>query len=113
MAFPNTTKFPHPPAALIHNYPGITCFKRKILSTVQYEKNDPLELGLILKTQKGRQGKQFYSIATGKLGKKNKEENNKYYEVYPELYNLEQIRVIQSVFKMIKWADGSLPWTNK
>ena len=98
------SKFPTFLPPLIHNHFGVTTFTRKILCAVPYEENDPLEFGLILKTQKqGTHALQYYSIATGKLGEKN---GIKYYEVYPELYNYKQAQIIHSVFKMIKWADA-------
>lgn len=97
-------KFPKLTAPLIRNHPGITCFNRKTLCCVTYNKEDPLEFGILLETYKERD-RQYYSIATGKTGKKGEK---LYYEVYPELYNREQAKIVASVLKMIKWADEKI-----
>ena len=101
MQMQNHLKFPYLSKPLIGNHPGINCFQRKTLCKVEYEEGDPLEYGLLLETCK-RRNIQFYSIATGKIGKKNEK---KYYEVYPELYTSKEARIVISALQMIKWAD--------
>lgn len=101
MQMQNHLKFPYLSKPLIGNHPGINCFQRKTLCKVEYEEGDPLEYGLLLETCK-RRNIQYYSIATGKIGKKNEK---KYYEVYPELYTSKEARIVISALQMIKWAD--------
>ena len=98
---PNNLKFPKLSKPLIYKHPGINCFQRKILCDIEYNKGDPLEYGLLLQTYKMR-NIEYYSIATGKIGEK---KNKKYYEVYPELYNAKDARIVVSALEMIKWAD--------
>ena len=97
----NHFKFPYLSKPLISNHPGINSFQRKTLCKVEYKEGDTIEFGLLLQTCKMR-GIQYYSIATGKIGEKNKK---KYYEVYPELYNDKEARIVVSALQMIKWAD--------
>ena len=74
MQMQNHLKFPYLSKPLIGNHPGINCFQRKTLCKVEYEEGDPLEYGLLLETCK-RRNIQFYSIATGKIGKKKMKKN--------------------------------------
>jgi len=85
----------------------------KVMSNIEWEPDDPLELGLLLTTANGMLDSRPYtntqtltslrfSITTGNTITK---DQKKYYEVYPELYDYEQARVLASAFKMIKLSD--------
>jgi len=97
---------------IIGKYPGATCFNRKIFCKVSYEDDDPLYFGLILKTL-NTNNTQYYSIATGKVGENSDiKDGKKYYEIYPELYTLNQAKIINSALTSIKWADEEQKYYN-
>ena len=85
----------------------------KVMSNIEWKMGDPLEFGLLLITANRMLDPNPYtanqslsslrfSVTTGKVITK---EGKKYYEVYPELYDYEQARILASAFKMIKRSD--------
>lgn len=85
----------------------------KVMSNIEWKTGDPLSIGILLITSNGILGSTPYSntqpltslrfsITTGNTITKGQKE---YYEVYPELYDYEQARVLTSAFKMIKRSD--------
>jgi len=108
-------KIPYFKPILSGRLPNPTGFghNSKVMSNIEWEQDDPLELGLLLTTANGMlDSSPFkktqsltslrFSITTGNIITK---DQKKYYEVYPELYNYEQARVLASAFKMIKLSD--------
>jgi hypothetical protein len=85
----------------------------KVMSNIEWKPGDPLSIGILLITANGILDSTPYtntqpltslrfSITTGDTITK---DQKKYYEVYPELYDYEQARVLSSAFKMIKRSD--------
>jgi len=85
----------------------------KVVSNIEWNDGEPLEFGLLIITANGmlnpnphtttqKLSSLRFSITTGKVITK---DGKKYYEVYPELYDYEQARVLASAFKMIKRSD--------
>ena len=108
-------KIPYFKPILSGRLPNPTGFghNSKVMSNIEWEPDDPLELGLLLTTANGMLDSSPYtktqpltslrfSITTGNTRTKGQK---KYYEVYPELYDYEQARVLASAFKMIKLSD--------
>ena len=112
MANPNE-KIPYFKPILSGRLPNFGDHNTKVASNIEWETGDPLEFGLLIITANGMLDPNPYttsqslsslrfSITTGKVITK---EGKKYYEVYPELYDYEQARILASAFKMIKRSD--------
>lgn len=118
MALTRYTKVPYMKPILSARLPGTSVLNAKIASKIIYDEGDPLAFGLLIITESteytlgpGHRSKlppigshkYQYSITTGNLIEK---DGKKYYEVYPELYDYKQARILSSAFKMIKESDA-------
>ena len=106
-------KIPYLKPILSGRLPSIGDHNTKVDSNIEWKMGDPLEFGLLLITANRMLDPNPYtanqslsslrfSITTGEVITK---EGKKYYEVYPELYDYEQARILTSAFKMIKRSD--------
>ena len=118
MALTRYTKIPYMKPILSARLPGTSVLNAKIASKIIYDEGDPLAFGLLIITESteytlgpGHRSKlppigshkYQYSITTGNLIEK---DGKKYYEVYPELYDYKQARILSAAFKMIKESDA-------
>ena len=85
-----------------------TIYEQKCKSDVRVTSNPPLGYGCIIEIGwlKKRGNEMYYAITTGNIIKDN---GNLYYEVYPEVYNHAQARIISSSLNMMKKADKKHP----
>ena len=106
-------KIPYFKPILSGRLPNLGDHNTKVASNIEWKTGEPLEFGLLIITANGMLDPNPYttsqsltslrfSITTGKVITK---EEKTYYEVYPELYDYEQARILASAFKMIKRSD--------
>ena len=106
-------KIPYFKPILSGRLPNFGDHDTKVASNIEWKTGELLEFGLLIITANGMLDPNPYttsqslsslrfSITTGKVITK---EGKKYYEVYPELYDYEQARILASAFKMIKRSD--------
>ena len=79
--------------------------ERKSNSNVLYDKKDGIQLGSLLSIDvsiKTPLEHKFYAIATGQILEEN---NKKYYEVWADLYNFEQARIISTAFRTMNFSE--------
>ena len=71
------------------------------VSQIIYNPKDGIKLGSLLHTDT-KNNMKFYSIATGKTIEKN---NKHYYEVWADLFNYEQTRVLAAAFRTMNFSN--------
>ena len=86
---------------VIGRHGGISGFHRKATSDIIYNEGDDLYMGVVLQTNYGKI--EYYSIATGKTIEK---QGKKYYEVYPDVYTYDQMKIINAALRTMRWADA-------
>lgn len=104
----NVNKFFHFPPILIPRLGAGSVFSSKTISNITYEEGiDPTPaFGRLLATSCNN-NKQYYSITTGTVIRK---DNKAYYEVYVNLYDYEQAKLLNATFEMINNKTRTPPY---
>ena len=85
---------------LLHRLP--CSFPDKVsVSQITYDPKYDIKLGSLLHTDTKNDMK-FYSIATGKTIEKN---NKQYYEVWADLFNYQQTRILAAAFRTMNFPN--------